>query len=60
MILTEKQVEDIKLGNGDSNWIKKFCESHEELRKERDELQLKIRRVLLERATIRETVCNDE
>ena len=59
MILSKAQVEDIRKGNSDSNWITRFCESHEELRKEKEELEVKIRQLMVKRVTVRET-CQDE
>lgn len=53
-VLTESQIKDIVSGNGGINWILQLCDSHEELRRERNDLLLKCRNLILEKATIRE------
>jgi len=54
MILSPKEIQDIRKGNN-ASWTDILCDSHEELRKERDEYKEKVRRLVLEKATIRET-----
>jgi hypothetical protein len=59
MILSAQEVKDIRVGMS-TNWVNILCDSHEELRKERDELRDKIRRIILEKVTIRETPCENK
>ena len=55
MVLSKEHIGVIVEGNGDSSFILQLCNSHEELRKERDELRDKFKRIIVEKATIRET-----
>jgi hypothetical protein len=54
MILSAAEIKDIRTGMATS-WTNILCDSHEELRKERDEALAKIRKLILEKATVRET-----
>ena len=54
MILSPQEVRDIRKGNN-ASWTDILCDSHEELRRERDELRERARKLLLEKVTIRET-----
>lgn len=58
MILSPQEIEDIRKGNN-ASWTNILCDSHEELRRERDEIKEKLRRTILDKVTIRETPCEE-
>lgn len=54
-VLTIEEIEIIKEGSGNANWVVQLCNSHEELRKERDRLIHHFEReVIVDKCTIRE------
>jgi len=56
MIYSSEQVKSFRQATAKNSHIEHLCDSHEELRKERDYLLERVRVLVLEKATVRETV----
>lgn len=61
MIYTRKEIEDIAHNNLDSQWILQLLDSHEELRRDRDDALARYRELmhnLVDKLTVREKKVN--